>query len=367
MQRELHSWLLERLSSFKSLIHNEINKANILRKMKKTLLTTLAIMCAALCAAQKVDRRARYVSLYKDCAIHEMNTAGIPASITLAQGILESDCGDSELAQKANNHFGIKCHGSLWNGKTYHHDDDRADECFRVYPSVAESFADHTEFLTSRPRYASLFELERTDYKGWANGLKKAGYATDPNYAKRLITIIEEMGLHQYDLAASGEQVAAQKSEKDNKSEAKPVGTKPVDSPKPTETKPRIKADAQFAISPLRTHKVEYNNGVRYIETSHGDSFKEIAREFHLLTSELLKYNDLDTNASIDGMRYIYIRSKRNRAHPDCPTHTVQKGETPWSVAHKYGIKLRKLCRYNHISPQAKLDDGQVLNLRKSK
>lgn len=315
--------------------------------------------CATMVAiGQTTNRRQRYVEQYKDCAIHEMTTAGIPASITLAQGILESDCGDSEVAQNANNHFGIKCHGSLWNGETYHHDDDKADECFRKYPTVADSYTDHTHFLTSRPRYASLFNLDRTDYKGWAHGLKKAGYATDPSYAKRLIDIIEQMGLHKYDLASSSEVSKPQK----------PADTKPAE--QPTEAKPnkvKIRTDAIYAINPLREHEVEYNNGVRYIEVQKGDSFKDIAREFHLLTSELLKYNDLSTDADIEEMRFLYVRSKRNRAHPDCPTHAVEKGDTPWSIAHKYGIKLRKLCKYNHITPNAELETGTELNLRRSK
>ncbi len=299
----------------------------------------------------------RYVELYKDCAISEMKSSGIPASITLAQGILESDCGDSELAREANNHFGIKCHD--WTGERAYHDDDKDGECFRKYSTAAESFADHSYFLTSKQRYADLFKLDRTDYVGWANGLKKAGYATDPNYAKRLIDIIEDLGLHKYD---TGEDtrivIAARDTTKTNAS------TETVQDNQPK--KPTVRRDASFTIDLQRRHEIQYNNGVRYVETSAGDSFEGIAEEFHLLTSELLHYNDLESTS--DKLpRYVYLRSKRNRAHPDCSFHTVQRGDTPWNVAHKYGIKLKKLCKYNSIGKDETLSVGSQLNLRTSK
>lgn len=149
-----------------------------------------------LAAAQDMSR-AEYISKYKDLAVAEMHQYGIPASITLAQGVLESGNGNSELARKSKNHFGIKCHSS-WKGKKVYHDDDEAQECFRKYPTVAASYRDHSVFL-QKARYANLFELAITDYKGWAKGLKKAGYATNPKYPELLIKIIEDNQLQQYD------------------------------------------------------------------------------------------------------------------------------------------------------------------------
>src|SRR5690554_5416321 len=163
-----------------------------------TIIFCLFISSSTIAQSAKRISRAEYISMYKDDAIREMHRSGVPASITLAQGILESGDGNSALARKANNHFGIKCHGD-WKGKTYYQDDDEKDECFRKYKSVLESFRDHSEFL-KKPRYAFLFELKPTDYKGWAKGLKKAGYATNPRYPQLLIKIIEENNLHQYDL-----------------------------------------------------------------------------------------------------------------------------------------------------------------------
>jgi flagellum-specific peptidoglycan hydrolase FlgJ len=147
-----------------------------------------------------VDRitRQEYVSTYAPAAVQEMLISGVPASITLAQGILESGDGNSVLAKVARNHFGIKCHG-LWEGEKYYHDDDAKGECFRVYPTVFDSYRDHSEFLRTRDRYADLFKLKLTDYKGWAHGLKSAGYATNPKYPELLIKIIEENDLTQYD------------------------------------------------------------------------------------------------------------------------------------------------------------------------
>tara|TARA_B100000900_G_scaffold410039_1_gene427018 strand:- start:12959 stop:13825 length:867 start_codon:yes stop_codon:yes gene_type:complete len=147
-------------------------------------------------AAQDMSRT-EYIFKYKDLAVAEMNQYGIPASITLSQGVLESGNGNSELARKAKNHFGIKCHSS-WEGKKVYHDDDEAQECFRKYPTVAASYRDHSVFL-QKARYANLFELAITDYKGWAKGLKKAGYATNPEYPELLIKIIENNQLQQYD------------------------------------------------------------------------------------------------------------------------------------------------------------------------
>jgi flagellum-specific peptidoglycan hydrolase FlgJ len=143
------------------------------------------------------DKVALYVHKYHGIAQYEMQQSGIPASITLAQGILESGAGKGDLTKRANNHFGIKCHG--WDGEKVYHDDDKKGECFRKYNHPSESFKDHSNFLTSRSRYASLFNLDEKDYKGWAKGLRKAGYATDTKYPSKLISLIERYDLHKYD------------------------------------------------------------------------------------------------------------------------------------------------------------------------
>ncbi len=327
--------------------------------MHKLLIITILTATCINAIAQKITRQG-YVNLYKQWAITEMNRVGIPASITLAQGILESECGNSRLAIEGNNHFGIKCH-SDWTGESIYHDDDRNHECFRKYTSAYDSFKDHSDFLREKSRYSNLFKLDHTDYKSWAYGLKAAGYATDPQYAQKLITIIEEMGLEAYD---TGQTPATADDANHYTYDINNGYVAENDTEKP---KLRVKKNALYSINPLHEHTVDYNNGVKYITVMNGDTFVSIAKEFHLLVSELLAYNDLDATADINQIKYLYIRAKKNRAHPSCSTHTVQKGETVWSISHKYGIKLRKLRRFNRLSTFDTVTEGQVLNLRSSK
>lgn len=315
----------------------------------------LLLFVATIAIATEAQRMSReqYINTYKKLAINEMNTNGIPASITLAQGILESDCGNSYLATEGNNHFGIKCHG--WQGDTIFHDDDKFQECFRKYQTVAESYADHSRFLKGTNRYKQLFTLDKTDYQNWAIGLKKAGYATDPNYAQRLIDIIDALNLHQYDCETTEDATAytvadsSSTTPNNNTTTSHPIV---------------IRHDASFVINPFHEHEVRYNNGVRYIEIVKGDTFEDIAIEFHTMVSELLKFNDLQPSANIQDLKYLYIRTKRNRAHKDCPTHTVSQGDSSWSIAHKYGIKLRKLRKYNSLASAEEPRVGDVLKLR---
>ena len=307
--------------------------------------------------AQSRMSRTDYVDKFKKWAIREMEASGIPASITIAQGILESDCGNSELATEANNHFGIKCH-SDWTGETMHHDDDKDDECFRKYDNAEDSFRDHTQFLVTKSRYKGLFELSSTDYKAWATGLKAAGYATDPSYASNLIVIIEDLKL--YELDYDIKQGKRNDKEEDVQTAEQRKNTTPVDDKKPV-----IKSSSYaFEINPLKKHKTSYNNGIRYIELDDSDSMERIAAEFHLLVSDLLSFNDLDGTENITNMKYLYLTTKRNRAHRDCPSHIVRAGDTPWIISQKYGIKLKKLCSKNGISPDEKLNIGSVIRLR---
>ncbi|MBR8538260.1 glucosaminidase domain-containing protein [Carboxylicivirga sediminis] len=277
-----------------------------------------------------------YIDQYKDLAIKEMKRAGIPASITMAQGILESGSGNSTLARKSNNHFGIKCH-SDWKGKRVYHDDDKRGECFRKYKTVYESYIDHSEFLVGKQRYASLFELKTTDYKGWAKGLKKAGYATDPKYAHRLIDIIEKNKLYLLD---------------ENKKWQKQSTTK---------------GDDKFEITTYNTHVVDYNNGVKYIRVEEGDTFDSVSEEFGLRPWELYHYNDVASGTNIQDYRYIYIQGKKGKAHRSHEYHVVKEGETLHYISQKYGVKMSKLQRFNNLGKSEKVKAGDKLSLRRRK
>jgi len=224
-----------------------------------------------------------YINLYKDIALEEMNMYGIPASITLAQGILESGHGNSNLAKKANNHFGIKCHKG-WTGKTYHMDDDAEDECFRKYKNPYESFKDHSIFLSTRSRYEFLFDLEITDYQAWAKGLKKAGYATNPKYPQLLINIIEDYELHQYDLQYN----------KELATRYRPKVEKEVSTRYARADKEDFKAITIGAAN----REIFINNGVKFIYAKKNDTFSKIAEDFNIYTWQLYSYNDLSKKIS---------------------------------------------------------------------
>lgn len=288
-----------------------------------------------------------YIERYQDLAVKEMKRVGIPASITIAQGILESGSGNSQLARRSNNHFGIKCHGD-WNGKKVYHDDDSRNECFRKYKTVYESYIDHSQFLVDKQRYSALFELKTTDYKGWAKGLKKAGYATDPKYAHRLIKIIEDYNLHELD------------SDKGRKRSAKTPVVKGSSVSKGSRTD-------DFVINPYQTHEVERNNGVKYVAVQEGDTFEGITEEFGMRPWEIYHYNDLSQNAAIDEQRYLYISAKKGKAHAKHEFHVVKEGESLHYISQKYGIKLSKLCRFNNLKESGTVKEGERLNLRRKK
>ncbi len=284
--------------------------------------------------------REDYIESYHEWAVANMKRTGIPASITLAQGMLESGNGNSRLAREANNHFGIKCHD--WSGKRVYHHDDRRNECFRKYKTVYESYADHSEFLSTRSRYAPLFDLKSNDYKGWAKGLKKAGYATDPNYHQRLITIIEENRLYLFDEEGGGERWQRGSS----------PGVSGI-------------AAGTLVVNPFIRHEVDYNNGVKYVRVKEGDTFDGIAREFNLRTWEVPHYNDLPDNANVSGYDYLYLEAKRNRAHRDHQYHVVKTGQTMHDISQMYGIRLKKLYSLNRMEQGTQPEAGEKLNLRK--
>lgn len=315
--------------------------------MKKSVISTLILLLATSVFSQVTTKElaVAYIRNYSSMAVREMKRSKVPASITLAQGMLESDYGRSDLAKESLNHFGIKC-GKDWTGDKIYHDDDAKNDCFRKYESVEDSYSDHSEFLAGRDRYASLFELATTDYKGWATGLRRAGYATDPNYSNRLIKIIEENNLSHFDSDSEG--VVLKPSEKGQKVKTKKITDK-------------------FVVDPFFSHEVKYNNGVRYVDVKDGDTFERITREFGLKSWELAKYNELNGSQTIDDLNYLYISPKRNKAHVSHNTHTVRKGDTLFSISNKYGVKLSKLMRYNRLNFGSSIKVGDILNLRKRK
>jgi LysM repeat protein len=285
--------------------------------------------------AERRTSRAEYIAKFKDDAIREMHQSGVPASITLAQGILESGDGNSPLAMYANNHFGIKCH-SGWTGESMHIDDDEKNECFRKYESAYESFRDHSEFLVTRSRYDFLFDLKITDYKAWAKGLKKAGYATNPKYANLLIMLIEQNDLNQYDN----------------------FGKVPPRKPSKQKTSKILASSKQERI-------VKLHNNVRYIIVKQGDSFYRIAHDFDLDLRELYRYNDLNQGDVLKTGEVIYIKPKRNKAAEEY--HVVKKGDTMRGISQAYGIKLKQLYKKNLMILGTQPKIGDKLNLKKKK
>jgi len=281
-----------------------------------------------------------YIEKYKEEAITEMNEYKIPASITLAQGMLESRYGNSSLAQEANNHFGIKCHSS-WIGEKFIQDDDAKNECFRKYNNALESYNDHSRFLKNGTRYAFLFELKTTDYEGWAKGLKKAGYATDPNYPKRLTDLIERYELYKFDNKEHSKEIVS-KNEKQKKERLEIV-----------------------IISSSASREILRFRAIKYIVVKPGDTFYKIAQETDKDLWQLYKYNEMDANDKLQAGQIIYLQPKRNKAKEGF--HIVQKGETMKSISQKYGVKLKALYKKNNIKDGKEPAVGEKLFMRNKK
>lgn len=301
----------------------------------RLLISILLLVVSFELLAQPAERRitrSEYIEKYKEDAIKEMHHSGVPASITLAQGILESGDGNSPLALYANNHFGIKCH-SAWQGETFIMDDDEKNECFRKYPTAYESFKDHSEFLTSRSRYAALFELKITDYEGWAKGLKDAGYATNPKYADLLIALIEKHELNKYDNYAKV----------------------------PSKTIEKNKSSSQLAANHNK-RVVKLHNKIKYTVVNKGDDAKSIAQDFDMNVRQVLKYNDLNKNDKLNEGEVVYLQPKKNKAAEEY--HTVKKGENMRSISQYYGVKLNKLYKKNHMVIGTEPQVGQKLSLK---
>lgn len=312
-----------------------------------SLLFTMPIL--GLLAQQSHKRTTEeYIEAYAAAAIQNMEQSRVPASITLAQGILESGNGNSDLAKQANNHFGIKCHKG-WTGRTYHMDDDAPNECFRAYDDVLDSYKDHAEFLTGRSRYAGLFELKITDYKGWAKGLKAAGYATNPKYADLLISLIERYQLHQYDQPGALAKLKPAKKE----------GRTDVEENRP----PKIEVPE----TPGGLDKVVFVNGLKAIVLSQNRSRLSFMEAYEIKEKHLLKYNELGSLDSLDAGQVIFLEPKRASAARGNDYHTVKAGDTWYSIAHSYGMKTEKLMKKNGAWHGSPLEPGEKLWLRKNK
>ena len=277
-----------------------------------------------------------YINQYKDLAIEQMLRYRIPASITLAQGLFESAAGRSDLVRQGNNHFGIKCHTS-WMGPKQYHDDDARGECFRVYSDAKESYEDHSQFLARQSRYASLFNLSTSDYKGWARGLKQCGYATNPQYANKLIQIIELYKLHEYDKAKRYDKFMAEHSGTDQ----------PI--------------NAQGLLHPIHLFNDNY-----YLYARERDTFKGIVKEVGISWKKLAKYNERDKNDILHKGDIIYLKKKRKKAPKQYKKrpHIVQAGESMYGISQKYGIRLKNLYKMNGLDPDFKIYPGARLRVR---
>ncbi len=310
--------------------------------MKRMLIALCALLGLVGLVAADDTPQERYIKKYSQMAVQEMIRSGVPASITLAQGMLESGNGLSKLATKGNNHFGIKCHKG-WEGKTMRVDDDAPNECFRVYASVADSYKDHSDFLRYRDRYKFLFDLERTDYKGWAYGLKKAGYATDPGYPTKLIKYIEDYELYRFDVL--------------NKVEEKEVPLSPlvIEAPK------MAREEFHFPL----TRELYSKNGVPFVYSLEGETYKSIAKYYHLFHKEILGFNDLKKDQALLPGTVVYLSFKKTHTQPGLDKYIVEEdGEVFHDICQRFAVKEKSILKLNGWKKAPVLSEGDEIKLR---
>ncbi len=315
---------------------------------------------------QKKMTANEYITKYSPLAIESMEEFGIPASIKMAQALVESQNGNSRLAQEANNHFGIKCK-SDWQGATIKHDDDAPDECFRRYQDVYDSYADHSYFLSNSDRYRSLFELDPTDYTGWANGLAQAGYATNPNYADMLINTIETYKLYELDRKV----VQNELPQPQTTTVTTTVTTTTTEThshsavdPSYEYVGPRI-LDNEYAVLRQGRMPIYVNNNTRFVIAEEGDTFDSIAQRMRIGLYKLLSFNDMVNNPQqIRAGSIVYISPKKKKSLNGIVSHLVSKGETLHFVSQKYGIRLDRLARMNYMDVGYQIKPGQRIRLR---
>lgn len=324
--------------------------------MRKFSISMLMISALVVSAFTAVTPQDDYIRKYSATAVREMYRSGVPASITLAQGLLESRYGQSELAVKGNNHFGIKCHD--WTGKKMYYDDDAKGECFRVYASADESFRDHSDFLRYRDRYKFLFDYDVTDYKSWAYGLKKAGYATDPSYPSKLIKIIEDYHLYDYDIMTSapsdeavkeaGKKAGKRKRQKKSggaQQEAVVIPESPhsIEEPKRL-TREELGEKFSFSLS----RKIYSVNGVKFVYANEGETYSSIASRYDLFPKEILRFNDAVANRALMTGEVVYIQAKKTKAAKGMDKYISDEGgETMRDLSQRFGLKLKNLCKMN--------------------
>lgn len=319
--------------------------------MKKHRFTLLAgiLLTGQVLFAQSASIIREYINTYRDLAIEEMKRTGVPASITLAQGIHETGAGQSALVRKSNNHFGIKCK-SEWTGESVSHDDDARGECFRKYADPADSYRDHSDFLKNRKHYASLFKLEPTDYEGWAYGLKKAGYATNPKYPQILIKLIRDYNLQDYTLIALGEKQpdweqstwASNKEVVDEEAEATAV----------------VAAGLNAKDYPSGVFKINETN---VVFVPQGTPYLVVAEQHRLSLRRLFDFNDLQPRDEAPANQLIFLQRKRKKGASEF--HKVAAGETLYEIAQREGIRLESLLEYNSLTEGAQPKVGEVLYL----
>lgn len=317
-----------------------------------------------------------YITTYKELAIEEMQRTGIPASIKLAQGIHETSAGQSDLVKRSNNHFGLKCK-SEWKGMTVKHTDDAPNECFRKYESSKDSYKDQSDYLKKSPRYAELFELDPTDYKGWAFGLKKAGYATNPKYSQVLIKLIEEYDLQDYTMIALGKLKPGQETlaKTDVKNEEKKSEIILPDKPVVMPTEPEVVVVATKKPSsnteskqPVAEVKPDYPEGefkineTRVIYAKKGTSFLAIAQKYNVPLGLIFEFNEMKVQEAVEKDQLIYIMRKRKIGLNE--QHVVKPGETLADIAQTEAMRIESLYEYNFLQPGMKPAVGSVLYLR---
>ncbi len=365
--------------------------------MRRVIIFIGFVLCQVAALAQGTPQE-RYIQKWAPTAVREMYRSGVPASITLAQGILESRFGLSSLASEGNNHFGIKCHKD-WKGKSMRYDDDAKGECFRVYDSAEESFQDHSDFLRYLDRYKFLFDLKTTDYKGWAFGLKKAGYATDPNYPAKLIKYIEDYKLYEYDtmtydeservaesilykadvasgdskVASGKKQVTVKKERKDRKvrkarkkhfkeesvSDVIPASPLSLEEPK------RIDKSGLEVFSFSLTREAYSRNGVPFITAVEGETYSSIAASYHLYLNELLRFNDLTRPEELLPGTVVYLQAKKVQSEKGLDKYIVgEDGESLRDICQRFAVKMSSVMKMNGFSADYEPREGDTIVLR---
>ena len=321
--------------------------------MKKAFLCIISLYCITAAFSQKITKE-QYIQTYKEYAIREMKRMGVPAAITLAQGLLETENGNSELLKKSNNHFGIKCKSS-WTAEGVSHDDDAAGECFRTYKDAEGSYRDHSNYLRGNDRYAFLFKLDPTDYRGWAYGLKRAGYATNPRYPEILIKNIEENNLQQYTMLAVNDvpkfDASKYQSDPEDKAFAELIKGKGSN------------AEQVSFISGSSKEKIQVNGSKAIYETK-GRSLLAIATENNINLSKLLEYNDMEKDGLLEQDQVIFLERKSKEGDKDF--YVVQNNESLFDVAQKNGIRLQNLIEYNNLSGNEQIFAGSKLKLKQT-